>query len=98
MLRVTGEIVRYERTPWSMDGRTGVVRKARVLVGRADFVDVRFPDTLPEPREGDVVDLAVEATANVRNGSGYLTLTVRGDFAALVPAATPSPAPALAKS
>lgn len=81
MLRVTGEVVRYERKPWAMEGKTGITRKARVLVGKADFVDITFPEALPEPREGDNVDLGVTVTAP----SGRVKITVVGDFLALVP-------------
>lgn len=82
MFRVTGEVVRYERKPWAMDdGRKGVSRSARILVGRADFVDVKYPDDLPEPREGDFVDLAVVVTPRQRGG---LDAKVKGDFSTIV--------------
>jgi len=82
MFRVTGEVVRYERKPWQMDdGRKGVTRNCRILVGRADFVDVKFPETLPEPREGDFVDLAVLITPRQRGG---LDCKVQGDFSTIV--------------
>ena len=81
MFRVTGEVVRFQRRPWSMDGRSGVTRTARVLVGRADFCDVTVPEEFPEPREGDSVDWAVEVS--VRNGR--LRVVLAGDFAVAVP-------------
>jgi hypothetical protein len=77
MFRVTGEVVRYERKPWDIDGRHGISRQARVLVGRADFVDVKYPENLPEPREGDQVDLAVTVAARQRGG---VDVKVVGDF------------------
>lgn len=82
MLRVTGEIVRIETKPWSMEGRSGVTQKARILVGKADFVDVTYPEGALMPAEGAKVDLAVIAAAP----SGRLKITVKGDWSALFPA------------
>lgn len=87
MFRVTGEVVRYERKPWDIDGRHGISRQARILVGRADFVDVKYPENLPEPREGDVVDLAVNVLAKQRGGG--VDVKVVGDFATIVGIAKP---------
>jgi hypothetical protein len=86
MLRCTGEIVRFERKPWSKDGRTGVMKTARVLVGRADFVDVDVAEDAPEPREGDQIDWGV--TFSVRAGRGnygpQASVRYRGEWSALV--------------
>lgn len=76
MLRLTGEVVRYTRKPWAMEGRSGIAKTARVVVGRADFVDVSIPDDSEEPREGDVVDWAVRPGVN----SGKLRITLLGDW------------------
>ncbi len=86
MLRVTGEVVRFEMKPWTMEGRTGVSRKARVLVGRADFVDVAYPDNIEPPVEGDVVDLGVLITAP----GGRVKITVQGRWDRLFPASAPA--------
>lgn len=83
MLRVTGEVVRYEQTPWNIDGKNGIKREARVLVGKADFVDVQIREDQVAPREGDQVDWAVVASAP----GGRLRVTRRGDWEALVPTA-----------
>ncbi len=85
MFRVSGEVVRYERKPWEMEGRTGITRTARVLVGRADFVDVKIPAAMPEPRENDVVDWAVSCVAN----GSRLSANLVGDFLSVVPSAAP---------
>jgi hypothetical protein len=81
MLRVTGEIVRIENKPWNMEGRAGITQKARVLVGKADFVDVVYPEGLRLPAEGTKVDVAVIASAP----SGRLKIQVQGDWAAMFP-------------
>ena len=61
MYRVTGEVVKVESKPWAMDGRAGVSTRVRVLVGRADFCDVKIADTagIPIPNVGDFVDYGV---------------------------------------
>lgn len=81
MLRLMGEVVRYERKPWTMEGRSGIARTARVLVGRADFVDVSVPEDQPEPRDGDRVDWAIRPGVN----NGRLRLTLLGQYTAVVP-------------
>lgn len=80
MLRVTGEVVRYQKNAWNMDGRSGVAKTARVLVGRADFADVRVPEQTPDPREGDWVDWAVE----VDTAYNKLRVTHAGEYQAVV--------------
>ena len=76
MLRCMGEVVRFERKPWAMEGRSGVSKTARVQTTRADFVDVKVPEDAPEPRDGDLVDWAV--TPGVSNGRA--TVNLKGDW------------------
>lgn len=89
MLRVTGEVVRYEQRPWTMDGRSGVSRVARVLVGRADFADVHFPESAAPPRDGDLADWAVIPSVS----SGKVRCTFVGEWAKVVPPAPRSLVP-----
>lgn len=93
MLRVTGECVRVEQTPYEFDGRSGISRKARVLVGRADFVDVKFDQHAALPAEGELVDFAVTVRANAGRGGSdpRISYTVAGDWDRVV-----RPAPSLA--
>ncbi|MCU1592552.1 MAG: hypothetical protein JWP11_3808 [Frankiales bacterium] len=100
MLRCTGTVKRFESKPWSMSGadgvRTGVTHTARVLVGDADFVDVKIPvdgngvSPVPMPRKGDVVDYAVVPGIS----GGKVSLSVRGDFADIISSDDEAPAPA----
>lgn len=82
MLRATGTVGKYERSHYdftdstSGERRAGETRKCRVVVGRADFLDVIVPDTMPEPRVGDEIDWAI--VPEVRGGR--LRLKVAGDF------------------
>lgn len=95
-LRVAGEVVDVSAKQWSMEGRTGVTRKARVQTSRKDWVDVTFPDDQPLPADGDVVDLAVRAS--VSGSSVKITSLGPWDVVNRVPgprgarAATPTPA------
>jgi hypothetical protein len=88
MLRCAGEVVRYERKPWTMEGRSGITKTARVQTTRADFVDVKVPDDAPEPRDGDIVDWAVSPGVN----NGRMTINLRGDWAAIADGAKAAPA------
>ncbi len=86
MLRATGEVVRFEAKPWKMDdGRTGVSRTARLLIGRCDFADVVIPETMT-PRVGDMVDWAVTAGLSF----GKIKVAAVGDFATVVPQQAPA--------
>jgi hypothetical protein len=92
MLRCVGEVVRFERKPWAMEGRTGTSQTARVLVGRADFVDVNVPEQLGiAPRDGDQVDWAVLVTSP----GGRAKITLQGDWSAVVGSATRLAPPAV---
>lgn len=86
MLRCTGKVVRFESKPWTMEGRAGVTHTARVMVGDADFADVKIPVDangqcpVQFPSKGDAIDYAV--TPGVSNGK--VSVTVRGDWSELV--------------
>lgn len=87
MLRCIGEVVRVEQKPWKMDdGRFGVTRKARVLIGRADLLDVDVPETLPFPYDGEKVDWDIDVSVSY----GKLKATLRGSWAEDVPRAAAS--------
>lgn len=77
MLRCMGEVVRFERRPWQMEGRSGISKTARVQTTRADFVDVTVPEDATEPRDGDVVDWAVAPGVS----NGRVRVTLKGDWA-----------------
>jgi hypothetical protein len=81
MLRCTGKVVRIESKPWTMEGRAGITTTARVLVGEADFSDVKIPDaTVKFPAKGDLVDYAVVPGVN----NGRLSVTVRGNWSEII--------------
>lgn len=82
MLRATGRVLRVESKPWTMEGRSGITHNVRLMVGDADFVDLKYPELLPLPTKGEAVDLAVLASCP----GGRLSLTVRGPWAELVAA------------
>lgn len=85
MLRCTGLALRIESKPWNMtengQSRSGISHTVRVLVGDADFVDVKYDDQQAMagllPRKGQVVDLAVVASAP----GGRLTVKYRCNWA-----------------
>jgi hypothetical protein len=79
MLRVTGRVARIESKPWTMEGRSGVTTTARIVVGDADFADVKIPDNVAHPSKGDEIDYAVVPGVS----GGKVGITVRGDFAEL---------------
>lgn len=85
MLRATGLVLRVESKPWTMNDagstRSGITRTVRVLVGDADFVDLKYPENLPLPAKGHEIDVAVVASAP----GGRLSLNVRGDWDVVVP-------------
>jgi len=81
MPRATGEVVAYERRNWNMTGadgaaRSGTTRLAKIQESRASIIEVRIPDSLPEPREGDLVDLLVD----VRVSGGKPQLIASGPY------------------
>jgi hypothetical protein len=90
MLRCTGKVVRFESKPWSMnrDGQmaSGITHTARVIVGDADFVDVKIPSDsngmtpVPFPTKGDQVDYAVVPGVS----GGKVSVNVRGTWEAVV--------------
>lgn len=83
MLRCTGRVLRVESKPWTMEGRAGVTHTVRVMVGDADFQDVKYPDGpqgLPLPNKGDSIDLAVVPAAP----GGRLSITARGTWADVI--------------
>ena len=61
MLRCTGEVVRtsIKSGTSAKTGNPYRIREFRVLVGRADFIDLSLGDDAPDVRDGDQVDLAV---------------------------------------
>lgn len=70
MLRATGKVVRVESKPWAMNengvSRSGITHSVRLLVGDADFVDIKVPDEGPLtklPPKGLDLDVAVIVTA-----------------------------------
>jgi hypothetical protein len=86
MLRCTGRVVRVESKPYNFEGRAGITHTVRVMVGDADFADVKYDDapTLVLPNKGDAVDLAVVASAP----GGRLAVKVRGSWTDIVGAST----------
>ena len=83
MLRCTGTVVRFESKPWTMEGRTGVTHTARVLVGDADFADIKIAvdangqTPVPFPHKGDEVDWAVVPGVS----GGKVSVTLRDTWA-----------------
>lgn len=90
MLRCTGKVVRFESKPWSMtdngNTRNGITHTARVLVGDADFCDVKIPTDangqtpVQFPGKGDRVDYAVVPGIS----GGKVSTTVRGHWSDIV--------------
>lgn len=88
MLRATGTVGKFERVPYNFvdsstqERRSGETRKVRIVVGRAEFLDLVIPETSPvqEPRVGDEVDWAIEPEVR----SGRLRLKVVGDFLTVI--------------
>ena len=79
MCRVTGKVVRTERnTGVSKAGTPYNIRQARIMIGEVDFCDVRLPDDMPDLRQGDQVDYAVEYQGEYRNQP---TFGIKGDWA-----------------
>lgn len=68
MLRCTGEVVRIEHKRWDIDGRSGVTVRCRIAVSRSDWADVKIPDGVQIPSDGQMVDLAVNVLAKQRGG------------------------------
>lgn len=95
MLRCTGRVVRVESKPYNFEGRAGISHTVRVLVGDADMQDVKYDDgpSLVLPSKGQVVDLAIIATAP----GGRLSCKVRGNWAEVVGAEDVRPPLAAAK-
>jgi hypothetical protein len=62
VLRCTGEVVKTEvrKGTSAKTGNAYSFRTARVLSGRAEFEDLTLGDDIPDLRDGDHVDLAVE--------------------------------------
>jgi hypothetical protein len=81
MLRLQGRCVRFTEKPWSMEGRSGITRTARVIVGEADFIDATIQENMPSPYTGQVVDWAIRPGVN----NGRLRLTVEGEYESVVP-------------
>lgn len=80
MLRCTGKVVRFESKPWTMEGRSGTTHTCRVMVGDADFADVKVPEGVQHPRKGDHVDFGVVPGIS----GGKVSVTVRGNWSDLV--------------
>lgn len=93
MLRVSGEVVRFEKKPWTMEGRSGITKTARVQTTRADFVDVKLGEDVSEPREGDLVDWAVTPGVS----GGRVSVNHKGDWAAVLGSFVPVPLVSAAK-
>lgn len=90
MLRATGRVVRVESKPWQMNeggqSRSGITRTVRLIVGDADFLDLKFPESDRQgrpvglPSKGDYLDVGVTAAAP----GGRLSVTYVGVWADLV--------------
>lgn len=82
--------MRCESKPWTMNdasgSRSGVTTTVRVLVGDADFVDVKIPTdqagatTVPFPSKGESVDYGVVPGIS----GGKVSLSVRGNWSDLI--------------
>ena len=79
MLRCKGEVVRFTKKSWSMEGRSGITKTVRVQTTRADFVDVVISEDIGEPRDGDFVDYAVVPGIS----GGKVRLSVASEWSAV---------------
>jgi hypothetical protein len=80
MVRVTGRVVRTDRRSGTGKNGPWTIREARVMIGQVDFCDVRMPDDMPDLRQDDAVDLAVEYTGEYR---GVPSFQIRGDWSSV---------------